>query len=76
MTKPTNKSPVASRKEINAVKAKIAGIARKRDAERSARAELKAEKKVLAKSTFAKTAGSLKSLKANAPLRTKPKGKK
>jgi hypothetical protein len=76
MTKPTKTSPVASRKEINAVKAKIAGIARKRNADRTARAELKSEKKVLAKSTYAKTAGSLKALKANAPLRTKPKGKK
>jgi hypothetical protein len=76
MTKPTKTSPVASRKEINAVKSKMAGIARKRDAEKQARAEIKAEKKTKTLTAFRKGVGSLKALKSNAPLRAKPKGKK
>jgi hypothetical protein len=76
MTKPTKTSPVASRKEINAVKSKMAGIARKRDAEKQARAEIKAEKKTKTLIAFRKGAGSLKALKSNAPIQTKPKGKK
>ena len=76
MTKPTKTSSVASRKDINAVKSKLAGIARKRDAEKQARAELKAEKKTKTLIAFRKGAGSLKSLKSNAPVSIKPKGRK
>ena len=78
MTKPTSKnlSAVASRKAINAVKAKLASMSRKRDAERQARAELKVEKKANAVAKFRKGPGSLKSLKGNVPLIKKPKGKK
>lgn len=76
MTKPTKTSSEASRKEINAVKAKMAGVARKRDAERQARVEIKSEKKAKGLIAFRKGAGSLKSLKSNAPIQTKPKGRK
>ena len=69
MTQPKKNSPIASRKEINAVKAKLAGIARKRDAERQARAELKAEKKTTLKTNS-------KAAKGNLPIIIKRKGTK